>query len=165
MDTPLLERRMLLRGAGVAGASLAGVAAGAQPASARHERERQAGRHRLLGSWLITHTDRPPSPSDPGISVVGFAPGGLLVTQDIAPVGAAGGGSWRARDNGRFRASFWSGFPGQDDGAGGLLRVSVRGRATRDRVSGAYRAKVYDAKRQKVLDSFRGTFRGTRIRP
>ena len=164
MSTPLLERRMLLKGAGVAGASLVGVAAAAGPASANDDHDdHDHDDHDLLGSWLITHSDTPPSETDPGTSVVGFAPGGLLVTQDIAPVGAAGVGTWESRGDGRFRATFWSGFPGEGADPGGLIKISVRGRADGDEVAGSYRGKVYNAATHELLTTFEGTFSGDRV--
>jgi hypothetical protein len=159
MDTPLLERRMLLRGAGVAGASLVGVAAAAAPASA-HD---QSGHHDVLGSWLITHSDTPPSPTDPGTSVVGFAPGGLLVTQDIAPVGTAGVGTWESRGGDRFKATFWSGSPADGPQPAVIIKISPRGAVDGDKVSGTYRAKVYDAATRALLDTVEGTFSGVRV--
>jgi hypothetical protein len=163
MDTPLLERRMLLRGAGIAGASLVGVAAAAAPASAHDHHDGHDDDHDLLGSWLITHSDTPPSETDPGTSVVGFAPGGLLVTQDVAPVNAAGVGTWESRGDGRYKATFWTGFPADGAQPAGLIKISVRGEVDGDETSGTYRGKVYEAKTRALLDTFEGTFSGERI--
>jgi hypothetical protein len=162
MSTPQFERRMLLKGAGVAGASLVGVAAAAGPASANDDHDDHDD-HDLLGSWLITHSNIPAETTDPGTSVVGFAPGGLLVTQDIAPVGAAGVGTWESHGDGRFKATFWSGFPGEGANPGGLIKISVRGRADGDEISGSYRGKVYNAATHDVLTTFEGTFSGDRV--
>jgi hypothetical protein len=159
MDTPLLERRMLLRGAGVAGASLVGVAAAAAPAAAHDHHDG----HDLLGSWLITHSDTPPSDTDPTTAVVGFAPGGLLITQDISPVGTAGVGTWESRDGGRFKAMFWSGSPADGSGPAVVVKISVRGAVDGDKVSGTYRGKVYDAATRALLATIEGTFSGDRV--
>lgn len=160
MDTPLLERRMLLRGAGVAGASLVGVAAAAAPAAAHDHHDG----HDLLGSWLITHSDTPPSDTDPTTGVVGFAPGGLLVTQDIAPVGTAGVGTWESRGDNRFKATFWTGSPADGPQQPAVIvKISVSGAVDGDKVSGTYRGKVYDAATRTLLATITGTFSGDRV--
>ena len=159
MDNPLLERRMLLRGVGVAGASMAGVAAVTAPASAHDGHDE----HDLLGSWLITHSNTAPSPPEPGTTVVGFAPGGLLVTQDIAPVGTAGIGTWESRGHDRFKASFWSGIPAEGAQPAALIKFSVRGRVEHDAVSGTYRGQLYDTAMHALPDGFEGTFSGVHV--
>lgn len=152
-----VERRMLLRGAGVAGAALAGVAAAA-PASAD-------GGHDVLGAWLVTHTDDPPSETDPGTSVIGFAEGGLMTNQDLNPMGAAGVGKWEPRGGDGFQAKFWTGFPGPNNGPGGFIKISLRGRVDGDRVEGTYHGHVYVASTGAPEGEFKGTFRGKRVVP
>ncbi len=156
-DTARFERRTLLRGAGVAGATLVGAAAAAAPASA------DGGSHDVLGAWLITHSDDPPSETDPGTSVVGFASGGLMVSQDLNPIGAAGVGTWEPRDHGDFKAKFWTGFPGPNGGPGGFIKISVRGSVDGDRVEGTYHSHVYVAATGAPEGEFKGTFEGKRV--
>ena len=153
-----VERRMLLRGAGVAGATLAGVAAAA-PAAA------DGGGHDVLGAWLVTHTDDPPSETDPGTSVVGFATGGLMTNQDLNPMGAAGVGTWEPRGGGHFRAKFWTGFPGPNNGPGGFIKISVRGSVDGDRIKGTYHGHVYVASTGAPEGEFKGTLEGKRVVP
>lgn len=131
-DAAMVERRMLLRGAGVAGATLVGVAAAASPASAHSEG------HDVLDAWFVTHTDEPSSETDPGTSVVGFGSGGLMTTQDLYPIGAAGIGTWEPDGGDDFKGKFWTGFPGPDNGPGGFIKICVHGSVHGDRIKGRY---------------------------
>ena len=158
---PVVERRMLLRGAGVAGASLVGVAAASGPASAQGR-----GDHRdsgLLGAWLVTHTDDPPD-SNTGHAVVGFSVGGVFSEVEIAPVQAPGLGAWDSRGD-RFQATFWTG--GSDDSGPTpqefTVRVKLRGKRHHDHIEARYRGTVFDAHTGKELSRFTGKATGDRI--
>jgi hypothetical protein len=156
-DAAMVERRMLLRGAGVAGATLVGVAAAAAPASANSEG------HDVLGAWFVTHTDEPPSETDPGTSVVGFGSGGLMTTQDLYPIGAAGIGTWEPDGGDDFKGKFWTGFPGPDNGPGGFIKISVHGSVDGDRIKGRYHGWVYVAATMALEGEFKGRFKGKRV--
>jgi hypothetical protein len=153
-----VERRMLLRGAGVAGATLVGVAAApaAATASDRHG-HRDSG---VVGSWLITHTDDPPG-NETGHAVVSFAPGGVMTTAEINPVAPAGGGAWEAHGD-SYVATFWTGDPGEAEGQAVVVEVRVRGRVRGDRTYGRYWVSVYDPAGNHVGNGS-GRFHGDRI--
>jgi len=156
-----LERRMLLRGAGVAGAAIAGV--GAVPGSAAADGGDDESSGRLLGAWLITHTDDPPADPSTGRAVVTFAPGGAFAVQDFAPVSTGGLGAWKGYGD-WFKVTFWSGQAGdtpQDHGV--AIKVRVRGSRSYDSISGTYRVKVYDAVTHALVGSNTGTFTGERL--
>ena len=155
-DTAMVERRMLLRGAGVAGATLVGVAAAAAPASANSEG------HDVLGAWFVTHTDEPPSETDPGTSVVGFGSGGLMTTQDLYPIGAAGIGTWEPDGGDDFKGSSGPGSPARTTGPVGSSR-SVHGRVDGDRIKGRYHGWVYVAATMALEGEFKGRFKGKRV--
>src|SRR3954454_20582114 len=70
-----LERRALLRRAGVAGTTMVGVAAVPEVASAQDSHGHHS--HGLVGAWRLTHTDDPPS-GDVGTAIVTFSAGGVL---------------------------------------------------------------------------------------
>jgi hypothetical protein len=159
MDEQVLERRMLLRGAGVAGATVLGGAALASPAAA-HERRVRGG---LVGAYLITHKDDPPGDTTPVLAVAALSAGGVLTTQDLHPASTAGLGAWWPDRNHRFRATFWTGFNGHGTEPAVVIRIKIRGRVNGDRISGTHRFTVYDASKHSKLDSGTGTFSGHRI--
>lgn len=167
MDTPpLMERRMLLRGAGVAGASLVGVAAIPAAASAHGHDDHDSHDSSAIGAWFITHKDNPPGDTTPGTSVVTFAPGGVFTAQDLAPLGAAGLGAWEPDGSDRFKVLFWTGAKGETaKDPDVVIKIEVRGKVDHDKVSGTYSGTVYDAKTMKVLVTFTGTFSGARVEP
>ncbi|HET8599713.1 MAG TPA: hypothetical protein VFL99_05250 [Segeticoccus sp.] len=155
MDKSTLDRRAVLRGAGAAGAAVVGGVALASSAQASP----QATQHRVAGSWLITHqaTGGPPIKA-----VACFAGGGVLLDFELAPAGPAGAGSWEGHGNGRFTGTFWTSAESGPAQAA-VLRVHVMGAAEGDRISGTYRATVYDASTEKPIGTESGRFWGHRI--
>jgi hypothetical protein len=149
-----LERRKLLRGAGVVGISAVGAAAVPSAASA-HE-----STHGLLGAWRIRHTDDPPS-TDSGIAIVTFAAGGVFATEEL-PSGSLGLGTWAA-DGDKFRVLFFESQPGPDGQPGVVVTIRVRGRLRGDHISGTYRLTVRSASDDTVVGRGTGTFRGERL--
>lgn len=158
MDEGTMNRRGLLRGAGVAGAvALAGVA-GASSASASDMGASPEG------SWLVTHRDDPPGNQMKTMGVVSFAGGGVLLSQDISPAGPPQSGTWARQGDGGFKGTFWGGQPGPagPDKPGFTVKIQVRGRVKMGRVSGTYRFQVFDPTGAKA-DSGTGTFSGRRV--
>lgn len=155
MVKSLVERRMVLRGAGVAGATV--LAAAAVPAEASAHPEH----HGLLGAWRITHTDNPPSDTTPVAAVVTFGAGGVFVDQDIAPVAPAGVGAWTAHGD-RFEVTFWTGS-GDTPADAATVRVRVHGMLHGDRISGTYRVTGFAGASTTVVLRSTGTFSGWRI--
>jgi hypothetical protein len=153
-----LERRMLLRGVGVAGVSAVGVAA--TPAVASANSSDDHGRH-LLGAWSIRHTDDPPS-TDSGVAIVTFAAGGVFATEEL-PDGTLGLGTWVANGDG-FEVLFFEGQPAVGGEPGVVVKIRVHGRAHGDRLSGSYRFTVRSASDDSVVAHGTGTFRGERVR-
>jgi hypothetical protein len=159
MDERTMNRRGLLRGAGAVGAvALAGVA-GASPASASG-----SNAHGVTGSWMITHRDDPPGDRTRVMGVASFAEGGVLISHDISPAGPPGTGTWARQGDDGFKGTFWSGQPGPGGpgSPGFTVRIQIRGRARKDRISGTYRFSVSDAAGAEVA-SGTGTFSGNRI--
>ena len=151
-----LERRMLLRGAGVVGVSAVGVAAVPSAASA-HDSEH--GGH-LLGAWRIRHTDDPPSGAS-GLAIVTFAAGGVFATEEL-PDGTLGLGTWTADGDG-FRVLFVESQPGAEGEPGVVVTIRVRGSVRGDHISGTYRLTVRSAADDSVVARGTGTFRGERL--
>ncbi|HET6625942.1 MAG TPA: hypothetical protein VFG63_06095 [Nocardioidaceae bacterium] len=170
MNDHMLERRMLLRGAGLAGATAVGSIALAAPATA-HDHDHDHHSHHgddaeVLGAWMITHMDDAPGDTTPVLGVAGFAKGGVLTVQDIAPLGAGALGAWEARDDDRFKADFWTGFPSAGAGEpAATVNVRLRGKVDDDEIEGWFRFTAYDAATQEELFSGTGTFSGKRIEP
>jgi hypothetical protein len=154
-----LERRKLLRGAGVAGASVMGVAMA--PAAASAADEHHSGRHRLWGAWMIAHHDDPASGGATGAAVVAFAAGGVLTVEEM-PDGTLGLGTWTCREH-RVRARFFEAEPGDSSSPAVLVDVRVRGELHHDHLSGTYRGTVRTAADDKVVTTFTGTFTSERI--
>jgi hypothetical protein len=151
-----INRRRMLRGAGVAvgGAAITSVGLGS-PALA-------TGKNGVAGSWMIVHRDD--VDPTPVTAVISFADGGVFISHDISPAGPPFTGSWERRGGHRFRATFWSGFPG-DEGPGSsgpTIRIRATGRVARDRISGTFTFTVF-APTGEELASADGTFTGTRI--
>jgi hypothetical protein len=156
----MLERRMLLRGAGVAGASLVGVTAvGPATASEPGHGGGHDGRD-LLGAWRITHTDDPPG-GDTGVAIVAFAPGGVVSLEEI-PDGTLGLGAWRCSGDG-FRARFFESAPAQGSNPGAAIDIRVSGAVHGSHVAGRYRGTVRSVADDSVLTRFTGTFHGHRL--
>lgn len=163
MNDQVLERRMLLRGAGLAGATALGGVALASPASADDHHHDDSSD--VLGAWLITHMDDPPGDTTPTMAVAAFAEGGVLTTQDISPVATAGLGAWESSHHNRFKGTFWTGSPaGGPQEPAATVKVQVRGKTHDDKISGTYRLTVYDPT-QTVIFTGTGTFSGKRIEP
>ena len=87
--------------------------------------------------------------------------GGVFVEHDILPAGPPFTGTWARRDGGRFRATIWSGFPGEGGpGSPGVaVRVRLVGRLEHRTISGTYTATVFDATGAR-LESNTGKFSG-----
>lgn len=158
MGERTLGRRQVLGGAGVVaagGAAVAGLGL-ASPAMASDD---GGG---LTGSWMITRQDD----GDPNKvqAVLSFAGGGVIVEHDISPAGPPFTGTWARRAGGRFRATFWSGFPGEGGpGSPGVtVRVRVVGRVEHRTISATYAVAVFDPIGAQI-DSATGTFSGTPI--
>ena len=159
MNDRVLERRMLLRGAGVAGATMAGVAAAPAAAQAQDHRRH----HGVLGSWLVTHADAPPGDTTPVLAVVSFAAGGVFTSLDLAPAAPGGAGAWAAHGH-SFTVTFYIGAPAEGPQQPAVvIKVVATGTVHGDRISGTYRLTIRDATTKKRLDSGHGTFSGHRI--
>lgn len=105
MSENAMARRQALRGAGIAagGVAIAGLAT--TPALADDD-------NGLLGSWMSVRQDD--GSPDKVRLVLSFAGGGVFVSHDISPAGPPFTGTW-ARHGKSFRATFWTGFPGEGD--------------------------------------------------
>jgi hypothetical protein len=137
--------------------TLAGVAA-ASPAVASGNGDRGA-----TGSWMITHQDDPPSTQPPAMGVTSFAEGGVIINHDISPAGPPATGTWAPRGNDGFKATLWSGQPGDGPGSPAVtIRIQIRGRVHKGRMSGTTRFTVFNAS-GGVEASGTGTFSGQRI--
>jgi hypothetical protein len=159
MDKSVIERRMLLRGAGVAGAAVVGVAA--VPAVASAQQSDHGGR--LLGAWRITHTDNPQSQNTPVVAIVTFAAGGVFTNLDINPPSPPGLGAWDSSGD-HFKVTFWQGDAGNGGSAPPIVvRVQVRGRLHDDHISGTYRVTVFSASDNSVVARGSGVFSGSRL--
>lgn len=153
-----LERRHVLRAAGAAGAAAVAGLVVTDPALA------DDGRSSVIGAWVVTHQDDPPSDPTPGKGVVTFATGGVLENVEIAPSGGVGAGSWTSQGGGRFKAVFLTGSPGQAPGEpDAIVEVRPSGRVRGDRVSGTYTIAVSNAATGETLFTGTGTFHGTRL--
>ena len=158
-----LERRHLLRNAGmVAGGAATASALGAvaAPASADGGHGGHGGRG-LLGSWMVTRTE-----GELTAQLVGsFAAGGVIIVHDISPAGPPATGSWRMRDRDSWRATLWTGFPG-DEGpgsAGPTLRLRIYGHLEGGRIHGRYVVRLFDPSGAPIGGPTRGTFEGRRL--
>jgi len=152
-----VDRRMLLRGAGVAGASLAGVAATSEVASAQGSHH-DAG-HGILGAWRITHTDDPPS-GDVGDSIVAFSAGGVFTTEELSD-GTLGLGAWSS-DGYHFRARFFETSTGPSEPTINV-EIRPRGHVHGDRIAGTYSVTIRTTD-GTVVGTVTGHFAGSRIR-
>jgi len=156
MSENAVGRRQALRGAGIAagGVAIAGLAT-ATPAMAGND-------NGLFGSWMCVRQDD--GTTDKVRLVLSFAAGDVVIEHDISPAGPPFTGSWERRGDHRFRATFWSGFPG-DEGPGSsgpTIRIRLTGRVARDNISGTFTFTVF-APTGEQLESADGTFTGTRI--
>jgi hypothetical protein len=160
-----INRRRMLRGAGMAvgGAAITSVGLGSPAlATSKASKASKASKNGVAGSWMIVHQDElDPTPVR---AVLSFADGGVFISHDISPAGPPFTGSWERRGDHRFRATFWSGFPG-DQGpgsAGPTARITATGRVARDTMSGTFTFTLF-APTGEELESADGTFTGTRI--
>jgi hypothetical protein len=158
MDERTLGRRQVLRRAGVVtgGAAVAGLGM-ASPAIASDD---DGGG--LAGSWMITRQDD----GDPTEvqAVLSFAAGGVAIEHDIGPAGPPFTGTWARRGRASFRATFWSGFPGEGGpGSPGVtVRVRLVGRVEHRAISGTYTVAVFDPTGAQI-ESATGRFTGRPI--
>ena len=148
MTENVINRRNVLRGAGIAATGAAVGAVGfAGPASA------SSGGHdhhdSLSGSWLIVRQDdgTPTKIS----AVLSFASGGVIISHDINPAGPPFTGTWENSDHHGFEATFWTGTSGGPNEPGQTIRVQVRGRVDHDNMTAWYRFTVYDQTTGGVL--------------
>ena len=159
MGEQSLGRRQVLRGAGVVAAGGAAVTAVTGLGLASPARASDDGGGGLTGSWMVTRQDD----GDPTQvqAVFSFAGGGVFVEHDILPAGPPFTGTWARRDGGRFRATFWSGFPGEGGpGSPGVTaRVRLVGRVEHRAISGTYTTAVFDSTGAQI-DSATGRFSG-----
>ncbi|MGA8979016.1 MAG: hypothetical protein WB473_07830 [Pedococcus sp.] len=160
MSEARINRREVVRtAAGVAAGGVLVAGAGASSASASTSHSESG----ILGAWWVEHTDDPPADPEPGIAVVSFGAGGIIVTNDIRPAGPVSNGVW-AMDGDRFKATFWGTTPLGPDVEPGSVRVMVRGHLRGNKIGGVFTATVFDATGAKAFGA-QGTFSGTRIRP
>jgi hypothetical protein len=161
MPDELIQRRQLLRGAGIAagGAAVAGLGAVAAPAAADDDDHRH-GHARLAGSWLVDVANDDGSMT---VSVGSFAEGGVCVIHDIQPAGPPFTGSWKMRDKRRWRATVLSGFAGEGPGSPGpTIELRLRGELGRREISGSFTFTV-TAPDGTDIATGSGTFSGRRI--
>ncbi|MGW1344012.1 hypothetical protein ACWCOV_23410 [Kribbella sp. NPDC002412] len=158
MEANAIDRRRLLHGAGAAagGAVVVGVGALAtQPAAA------SGGSKRLAGSWLVNVAAGGPQ-GGRLVSVGSFAEGGVAITHDISPAGPPFTGSW-AQNGSKWRATLWSGFPG-DSGPGSTgptARLRLRGEVKGNRIRGTFTFTLFAPGEDPSTDT--GSFEGRRI--
>jgi hypothetical protein len=166
MSDSAIERRHLLRGAGVlagGAAAASGIGAVLTPAAARHHDDDHHHGRRLEGSWYVDVTGPDGSKT---VSIGSFAAGGVALTHDIRPANPPFTGAWTMGEDDAWRATLWCGFPGEGgpDAPGVTVRLRIRGTVKEDRIRGSYSFRAYDASGAEV-DFGRGTFRGRRIQP
>ena len=161
MADRVVDRRMLLRGAGVAGATVIGGTALASPARAADRKPN--GDNDVTGAWVIVHRDNPPAEPERATAVIAFAEGGVFITQDIAPLAAAGVGAW-SREHDKVKVDFWTGSPGEKGSPAVAIDIKASGTVDHDRISGTYTFTVHAARNlKKVLHRGSGRFRGHRL--
>lgn len=158
MSEARIGRRQLVRTAAAvtAGGALA-VGTGVGSASA-HDNH---GGGALQGAWRITHTDDPPGSSEPGVTIVGLAAGGVVTATDIMPAGPTGTGAWSANGK-RLRVTYWAALPGEGEEPGGSIRIQARGRLQGGMLSGTFTVTGFAPDGTEVFTGT-GTFTGTRI--
>jgi hypothetical protein len=157
MSENAVGRRQALRGAGVAagGVAIAGLAT-ATPAVAGND-------NGLLGSWMCVRQDD--GTTDQVRVVLSFAGGGVFVSHDISPAGPPFTGTWSSKGK-SFRATFWSGFPGEQGpgSVGPAVRVQLRGTLSHGMISGTYRVTAFaPGSVTEVAETITGKVSGRRI--
>lgn len=157
MSENAVGRRQALRGAGIAAGSVAVVGLGAAtPAMAD-------GDNGLLGSWMCVRQDD--GTPDKIRLVLSFAGGGVFVSHDISPAGPPFTGTW-ARQGKSFRATFWTGFPGEQgpESVGPTVRVKLRGTLSHGTITASYRFTVFaPGSDTEEVETGTGTLTGSRI--
>ena len=157
MSENAVGRRQALRGAGIAagGVAIAGLAT-ATPAAAGND-------NGLLGSWMCVRQDD--GTTDMVRLVLSFAGGGVFVSHDISPAGPPFTGTWSSKGK-SFRATFWTGFPGEQgpDSVGPTVRVQLRGMLSHGMISATYRVTVFaPGSATEVVETVTGKVTGRRI--
>ena len=157
MGENAVGRRQALRGAGIAagGVAIAGLAT-ATPAMAGND-------NGLLGSWMCVRQDD--GTTDKVRLVLSFAAGGVIVEHDISPAGPPFTGTWSSKGK-SFRATFWTGFPGEQgpDSVGPTVRVQLRGTLSHGMISATYRVTVFaPGSATEVVETATGKLTGRRI--
>ena len=158
MDEHVLNRRRVLLGTGAA--AIGGVAL-ASSASATDN-----GDSGPSGSWVVSRKDDPPGDTMTITTVVSFAAGGVLISQDISPADSPFTGTWARRGDGGFQGTMWVGQPGPaGPGKPGLTaRVRLRGSLRKDTLSGTYQYSAFDPSGAVVAHGT-GSFTGHAIEP
>jgi hypothetical protein len=157
MSENAVGRRQALRGAGIAagGVAIAGLAT-ATPAMADND-------NGLLGSWMCVRQDD--GTPDKIRLVLSFADGGVIIEHDISPAGPPFTGTWSRRGK-SFRATFWTGFPGEQgpESVGPTVRVKLQGTLSHDRITATYRTTLFaPGSETEVLETVTGSLTGRRI--
>jgi hypothetical protein len=166
MSELTIDRRQAVRAAaGVAAGSVlvAGAGVGSATANGRHDSRDNRHDHDsdFYGSWLVTHRNNAPAPPEVGKSIISLAAGGVLVSNDIDPVGGVASGTWDSRGHNRLVATFWGGFPAEGKDPAGTYRVQVSGRRQGSTMSGTFVLTIYPKGRKS--QTITGTFTGTKI--
>ncbi len=166
MGSQGIDRRQVLRGAGVAAGGLAVGLGLAQPADAAPVQASGKGTHGPSGSYLITRTENPSkaNPAPTGIrAVFSFAAGGVLISLDIDPAAPPLLGSWESAGD-RFEVVMWNGAAAAAPGAPATtVEVRPKGRISGKSISGTYTFTIRDAATAKVLAAGTGTFHGHKL--
>jgi hypothetical protein len=90
--------------------------------------------------------DDPPADTMKITTVISFAAGGVLISQDISPADSPFTGTWARRGDGGFQGTMWVGQAGPaGPGKPGITaRVRLRGSVRRDKLSGTYQYSAFD---------------------
>lgn len=125
-----------------------------------------SGDRGLMDSWLVTrHEDGAPTSVK---LVLSLAAGNVFISPDINPADVTFTGTWASRRGRKFKATMWTGFPGETTGeAAPTARVRVRGSQAHDTISGTYDFAIFDPifdpVSDQVIASVIRTFAGSRI--
>jgi hypothetical protein len=149
MTEHVIDRRNVLRGAGIAaGGAAIGAVGFAGPASASSH-DHHHHHESLSGSWLIVRQDD--GTTTPVTAVLSFAAGNVVIEHDINPAGPPFTGTWEGEEHRRFDATFWTGTAGGGPNQPGqTIRVHLHGRVKDDNLTARYRFTVFDASGQQV---------------
>jgi hypothetical protein len=110
---------------------------------------------------VISRKDDAPANTMTVTTVLSFAAGGVLISQDISPADSSFTGTWARRGDGGFQGTMWVGQPGPaGPGKPGLtVRVRLRGSVRGDKLSGTYQFSVFDPS-HAVVTHGTGSFTG-----